>query len=248
MQPNEQGAEEAEAQAHSESYPAQWDGVAGWLGFLVASLIVLGPVVTVIGTALEFSQTERLYPEVVGTSLWRTAQTITWGSVAAYCLVSIYAGARLLRKHVPSSVTISIVCLWIAGPLVAIVGLIALGNAGAEPTASDVGAALGRPIIWSTAWTLYLLYSRRVRDTYFGGRSISALTGDRWRSTGKRNRQLVFFSACWLVLSFAYFQVIAPLDLYPEDGEVQRMWAIVLLPPILLSLGSWAYARVVGDD
>jgi hypothetical protein len=234
--------------SQDKGYPAQFDGVAGWLGFLVASLIVLGPILSIVTTALELSNTEQLNPWVQYNPLWKTALFIAWGSVAAYSLVSIYAGIRLLRKHVPSSVVIAILCLWVAGPLLTWAGLIALSDAGAETNAADAGAALGRPIIWATFWTLYLIFSKRVRVTYLGGKRLKSAFRGNWRNITRRTRQFVFFGVSWVVLAFLYFQVVAPLDLYPERGEVQRMWAIILLPPLLLWLGAWAYARVVGNE
>lgn len=232
----------------SKSYPAHFDGVAGWLGFLVASLLALGPVLTIVMTFAEISDTELMYPWVVGTALWQDAQLITWASVAAYIIVSVYAGLRLLRKHVPASVGIAIICLWVAGPIVGMVSLFALQTAGANPTAADVGAALGRPLVWATVWTVYLLLSRRVRNTYLDGKSLKAVAAMRLRTAGRRQRQIIFFVACWIVLSFLYFQIVAPLEPYPLDEEVQRMWAIILLPPVLICIGWWGYVRFVGEE
>ena len=220
-------------------------GVSGWLGFLVVALIVLGPLVTIVLTAGQLNDTKTLYPEVVGTSLWRDAQIVTWISVAAFCLISVYAGLRLWKKLVWSSVWIAIACLWIAGPLLSVASLIALDEMGGEPNAADYGAAIGRPFVWALIWTIYLLVSKRVRKTYqrnLGRASAKGLT------LSRRARQLVFFSACWLLLSFLYFQLIAPLGRYPDDGEIERMWAIILLPPILFTAGSWIYSRFVGSE
>lgn len=218
-------------------------GVSGWLGFLVVALIVLGPLATVVLTAGQLSDTKTLYPEVEGTSLWREAQIVTWISVAAFCLISVYAGLRLWKKLVWSSVWIAIACLWIAGPLLSIASLIALDEMGGEPNAADFGAAVGRPFVWALIWTVYLLVSKRVRRTY--QKSLGRASADRLTLT-RRTRQLLFFSACWLLLSFLYFQLIAPLGRYPEEAEIQRMWAIMLLPPFLFVFGSWAYTRFVG--
>jgi uncharacterized protein DUF2569 len=235
--------------AHQEkSYPQYFDGVAGWLGLLVASLIVLGPVLSIVTTALSLADTERLYPGVQYSPLWKDAQIITWTSVGAYCFVSIYAGVRLLRKHVPSSVGIAIICLWLAGPLLAIAGLIALNQAGADTDAADAGAALGRPIVWATLWTLYLVFSKRVRTTYFRGASLKSALKGRWSAATRRSRQLIFFSLCWVIGSFLYFHIVAPLVAYPEPGEVKRMWAIILLPPFLLWAGAWSYSHFVGTE
>jgi hypothetical protein len=227
---------------------APLDEIGGWLWFLIASLIALGPILTVVTTALELSNAETLYPTITGSSLWQTAQIIAWCSVAVYCLISIYAGVRLLRKHVPSSVAIAILCLWLAGPLLSLAGLYALAEAGGEPNAADVGAAVGRPLVWATLWTLYLIFSKRVRQTYYGGSSIRSAVVLSWKGLGRRPRQLMFFSICWVVVFVLYFQVIAPPDPYPQPEEVRRMWAIILLPPVLTWLGSIGYARFVGSE
>lgn len=237
----EQGNKSAEANA-------SLDDIGGWLWFLIASLIALGPVLTIVTTALELSNTESLYPTVTYSPLWKTAQIITWCSVGVYCLISIYAGVRLLRKHVPSSVAIAIACLWIAGPVLSLAGLYALAQAGGEPNAADVGQALGRPLVWATLWSLYLAFSKRVRRTYFRGGSIRSAAVGSWKGLSRRSRQLIFFGTCWVVLAFLYFQLISPLDRYPEPQEVKRMWGIIFLPPILLWLGTIGYGRFVDSE
>jgi hypothetical protein len=232
----------------SEDERAQLVGVEGWLSFLVAVLLFLGPVTTVVLTMVELNQTEELYPEVVGSALWDDAQLITWISVAAFCVVSVFAGWRLLKHHTPSSVFIAIVSLWVAGPIVSLISLAALDDAGGRVTAADVGATIGRPLVWATIWTLYLVFSRRVKNTYLAGQTLGTAAIAPWRSVSKRSRQLVFFSLCWLVLSFLYFQLFEPMGRYPNDEEVETMWMIVLLPPFLLIIGSWAYRRIVGVE
>lgn len=236
------------AALRDEDERAQLTGVTGLLGFLVAVLLLLGPVTTVLLTMLELNQTSELYPEVVGSALWENAQLITWLSVAAFCLISVFAGWRLLKHHTPSSVFIAIASLWIAGPIVSLVSLAALGDAGGQVTAADAGATVGRPFVWATIWTLYLVFSRRVKNTYFAGQGLRTVATSPWRSASKRTRQLAFFGFCWLALSFLYVQFFEPFGRYPNDEEVQTIWGIVLLPPILVMIGTWAYARVVGFD
>jgi hypothetical protein len=222
-------------------------GIEGWLLFLIVSLQFLGPLATILMTLADLNEAATLYPEVVGTPLWKSAQLIAWASTGLFCMISVFAGFTLAKKLVPSSVTVAIVCLWLAGPVLAAGTLFATSQVGVDASASDVGSAVMRPFIWATIWTVYLFRSKRVRNTYLGGRPL-------WRvrnggsGLSKRSRQLIFFSVCWLILSFFYFMLMSPFGDYPSDAEVHRTWAIIFGPPVILILGYWAYSRFVGTD
>lgn len=222
-------------------------GVEGWLLFLVVSLVVLGPLATILMTAADLNQATEIYPNAVGTALWENAKLIAWVSAAAFCIISVYAGITLAKKHVRSSVTVAIACLWTAGPVLGIASLMAMGQAGGEPNASDFGAAVGRPVIWAGIWTAYLLRSKRVQHTYLAEPNAERATYNRSGLT-KRSRQLIFFSGCWVIMSFIYFMLMSPFGDYPGEDEVRRTWAIILLPPIIIVFGSWIYSRFVGSD
>jgi hypothetical protein len=196
----------------------------------------------------DMKQTQELYPEVFGSALWRNAQQISWISAAAFCVISVFAGWRLLKDHRLVSVIIAIGSLWVAGPGLGLISLASLEHAGARISASDVGVVVGRPLVWAAIWTLYLLFSKRVRNTYLGGLSLGAAVVRSVTSMNKRGRQVVFFGVSWSVLAALYFQILEPFGSFINGDEEQMMWTVILLPPILLWFGSWTYVRFVGVD
>lgn len=233
-------SDDGRAQASDE--PPTLVGVEGWLFFLAISLVALGPLVTVAQTTLEFSNLERLYPDTGGTTRWNAAFIAGWVATVAYCAISIFAGWCLFRRHVPSTVWIVIACIWLMGPALAVIGLlVAQDVSGSGATGANAGASLGRPLVYSTIWTIYLLRSKRVRNTFRDASSRQTL---RERMT-RPVRQFIFFSACWVVLAFAYFNFVSPPDPYADDGP--NTWAITLLPPLLVGVGAWAYRKFVGS-
>ena len=219
-------------------------GVGGWLGFLAISLVVLGPLVTVAMTAAEISNLKSLNPDAAATPQWSNAVAVSWATVIAYSAISIFAGYRLFKHHVWRTVPIVIACMWIAGPGVGILSLMAMDDmSGGNVTAGDVGAGLGKSIVSCFGWTLYLLLSRRVKNTYKS--SDREPLGKRWMSLDRSRRQYVFFALCWIILSFLYYTFVAPPDPYSDDAG-PNMWAVILLPPVLLGIGTWAYNKFVG--
>jgi len=245
-----QGGSSATAQtdvSNSGSFESDLSGVHGWLGFLAISLVALGPVVTLIMTGVQHIDAESLYPSLVGTSLWQKAVLLDWIIAAAYSAISIFAGFRLLKAFVPSTVPIVIGCLWLSGPGLGIAGLLLANNLSPTgATASDAGASVGRPLIYATVWTIYLLRSRRVKNTYGIIGARSDLGEGRRISLNKKTRQFLFLTICWIVLSSLYFLLFATRR---ELAYGPNPWAVIFLPPLLLAVGWWIYARFVdGPD
>ena len=225
--------------------PSKLTGVAGWLGLLAISLVALGPLLTVAFTASEIGSLKAQFPGVVGSPHWNTAVAVSWAATLAYCSLSVFAGYRLFKHHVRSTVPIVIACLWILwifgpGSLIAVQYM-----SGGNTVAADIGADFGRAFISCFGWTLYLLFSKRVKNTY--KTSEAASLGERLRGLDRAKRQYIFFSVCWLVLSLIYFTFLSPPDPYADELG-PNMWAIILLPPILLGIGAWAYERFVGSS
>lgn len=242
-----EGSATAQPEGLSSTSQSDLTGVAGWLGFLTISLIALGPLVTLIMTGVQHMETETLYPSLVGTSLWQKAILIDWGLAVAYCAISIFAGVRLLNALVPSTVPIVIGCLWLSGPGLGIVGLMLANNLSPTgATASDAGASLGRPLIYATVWTIYLLRSRRVKNTYRANGAAASTGEGRLIALNRKTRQFLFLAICWIVLSSLYFLLIATRR---ELAYGPNPWAIIFLPPVLLAVGWWLYAKFVeGPD
>ena len=167
LTPRERAFIEEHPDAQMTTTPSELIGVGGWLGFLTASLIVIGPVFSVLSTFVQHNSARALNPKIIGSPLWSKAQMIDWALILIYCAIRIVAGLLLIKRWKPSTIPIVIACIWAAGPGVAVVGLFvldALTPAGAN--AADVGSTLARPLVFSVIWTIYLLRSRRVKNTY----------------------------------------------------------------------------------
>ena len=169
LTPREKAFLDANPDAEMGPTYSELKGIGGWLGFLSASLVFLGPLVSIFSTLAQHSSAKALNPEISASPLWYKAQVIDWTSTLAYCVISVIAGILLIERWKSSTVPIVIACIWLAGPGLATLSLLvldALVPGGAN--ASDVGLSLGRPLIYSVIWTMYLLLSRRVKNTYRG--------------------------------------------------------------------------------
>ena len=138
-------------------------GVEGWLGFLAVSLVMLGPLITSAITAVDINDLKSLYPETVGTPQWNNVVAGSWAATIAYSAISIFAGYRLFKHHVPRTVPIVIACMWVDGP---ILGILTFAMFEGDARA---GGDVARSVITTGVWTAYLLRSKRVKNTY--GRS-----------------------------------------------------------------------------
>ena len=146
-------------------------GVGGWLRFLVAVLFIIGPFFSFVMTFGEISSTESQYPEIVGNDLWGNIKLVIWVTLAVQITISIYAGYRLNSHHVSATVPIVITCLWLMGPVLILLGFIAVSsmNEQADASTNEIAVEIFRSVMTAIGWTAYLLLSRRVKNTYRRG-------------------------------------------------------------------------------
>ncbi|HEX5183543.1 MAG TPA: DUF2569 family protein [Allosphingosinicella sp.] len=143
-------------------------GVGGWLAFLVISLMALGPVVGIASTFGDLSQVEQANPLLAASAGWGIVKTVLWILTLIQVAMMVFTGWRLNRDYRRSTVKFAIVMLWVMGPVWSVVTLAAIAllmNSNPIATASSP-LTLARPVIWALAWTLYLVMSRRVANTY----------------------------------------------------------------------------------
>lgn len=87
-------------------------GVGGWLGFLIISLIFIGPFFG-FGTTLNgLEDAEAAFPQLVGAPAYEQYKLITWGAFLTQAILSIHAGVRLYRETMPGAVRYAIFMLW----------------------------------------------------------------------------------------------------------------------------------------
>ena len=145
----------------------QLRGVGGWLAFLVISLMALGPLRLLIGTFGEVAEVEAGGAVVNIPNLGFITASI-WVMALARLGMMIFTGWRLNRDFRRSTVKFAIIMLWLIGPVWSVVELLILGALAGVNTlvsASAVGA-IAQPGVYALVWTLYLMMSKRVANTY----------------------------------------------------------------------------------
>lgn len=153
------------------SSPKTLAGVGGWLAFLVAGFIALGPLVGAARMLSEFQAAESSTSQLADNQLWISFKIASWGIFAVTAAISVSAGIVLNKIYRPSSVGYAIACLWVIGPIGNFAYLVAAvltfgEKAAAESLPETLGGIIGAVIV-SAIWTAYLLLSKRVSDTYY---------------------------------------------------------------------------------
>lgn len=135
-------------------------GVAGWLQFLVISLIFLGPffnfliVLNILYFSPESSENRISTTEVILYNIF------SWGFFVVYSAISISAGMLLRNRLKKSTIPIVIGLIWLVGPVLSI---------GVAASLGDFDVSEARTVVSSILWTAYLLCSKRVKNTYLAG-------------------------------------------------------------------------------
>ena len=143
-------------------------GVNGWLAFFIVTLGIINPAFLIYSDIATLNDPDMRF--AYGSS-WNTIVTGELAITAVALAACWFACYRLLKVFNPTSVRIAIGTLWLLALLLLV----------AEPLmiSSVMGVSLGvlfqamgpvliRPIVYSTIWTLYLLNSKRVKNTYYG--------------------------------------------------------------------------------
>lgn len=148
-------------------------GIGGWLAFLIASLMVISPLLGFGNLYGTFSDVKTMQPILAASPEWLRYKAGTWFIFALFAAISYAAGYRLWKIRTPESVRFAVAAIWLVGPVAQIChagwSAVALGQGiAANGLASTVGEVAGSCII-ATFWTLYLLRSTRVHNTYAMG-------------------------------------------------------------------------------
>lgn len=156
-----------EAQTEPQQDAAKLHGVGGWLGLLVALLLVIYPIFVPLKTWLEIAEATDMHLELVQHAAWPSLVTLSWIIVGISVAISFFAGWRLNFRHVRTSVTVAIISLWLIGPVGVLIELVLMSSiTGTSIGSSADFADIIRSLIVSAIWTAYLVRSRRVRNTY----------------------------------------------------------------------------------
>jgi hypothetical protein len=150
-------------------------GVGGWLAFFLITLGVVTPALTLYSVWLTLS--DPAIASAFGPSwpAFRASETILAAAVLGICWFTCW---RFLTRFNWQTVRIGMVALGLLALLSVIVEPLVLATLTGIPLGMIMGAAgaeLIRPIVYSTVWSLYLLRSRRVANTYGGAGSTQEL-------------------------------------------------------------------------
>lgn len=148
-------------------------GVRGWLLFLVIMLCVLSPLAAIGSMANTFMGLGETIPDSMSLQ-WHHYKTLIWALLGFCIALNVTAGAGLLTIRSPSSVRFTIGVLW----GIVVIGTIGtymivdvvLGQKSAAATTGVIMMHAFRSGSWALLWTLYLISSRRVKNTYYGSR------------------------------------------------------------------------------
>lgn len=144
-------------------------GVGGWLWWLVAGMLVIGPM---LGTVMLLGATygqERLTPALAKPEQYQNFKTLVWVTYIIFIGIQIHAGWALAKRRDPSAVSLAKRALWLSGPVAAFCMGIVVPAMTLDHWGTMVVATIGQIIgasIWAGIWTAYLNRSMRVRNTY----------------------------------------------------------------------------------
>lgn len=150
-------------------------GVGGWLAFFLVTLGVINPLV------LGYSAYQLVGdPDIAATfgDLWPTLRNAELGLTAVIIAICWFACWRFLKVFNWTTVRIGIASLWAIAPLAVFAEAFLVSRI----TGLDYGTVMAeaggpemiRPFVYATVWTIYLLRSQRVRNTYGEGQSAAA--------------------------------------------------------------------------
>jgi hypothetical protein len=155
-------------------------GVHGWLWWLAWGMGVFGPVLGVLQTIGQLASQEQQYPGVVSNPLWLTFKAIIWVDIALIQGLGMIGGFMLMNRFRRSTPYVVIVLMWarsVLPPL--IVGPIAQSQLPTAMTGGLTEGLLQDAIaygMFALIWSLYLLLSRRVKNTYNGAAAAPTVT------------------------------------------------------------------------
>ena len=142
------------------------NGIGGWLAFFAFTLGVVAPVAQIWGVV-----------ELGGSALaqlafgdaWSAVLAFEWAVALATAAACLFALARLVLVRRRSSVTITLLVLWLV-PLLQLfgepLGLALLSGRSYAELIGLGGVGILRPFLYAALWTAYLTSSRRVANTY----------------------------------------------------------------------------------
>lgn len=133
--------------------------VYGWLALLVIFLLVVRP-------GLALWSWGWGYGPAIANGGWTAVHSMVTAIVAVSVAVNVSGGYALARGSRPRAAWWAAACLWLGGPVATAMTAVVLDAMGVQ---ANIGQIMGAAMLSAGiafAWSLYLLLSRRVRNTY----------------------------------------------------------------------------------
>ena len=142
-------------------------GVGGWLALFVV-VLVAGALLFLASIHFMLNHAQEANPAIVSHPKWAMFKVGMWTVALAFAALNFFAVYKLQSEYKLSSVRIAIWVLWLTGlgaPLLIMLLSLWLGFEVDQAVAGFVEGVL-QTLIGTVLWTLYLLKSTRVRNTY----------------------------------------------------------------------------------
>ena len=144
-------------------------GVGGWLAFFIFSTMVLSLVLGSGQLYGQFADVLDKHPRLAYNERFNSMKSAYWYAFWFFYAIKFVSGYRLWKIHTWSSVTFAIKAMWFCIVGAAITN-IAIADAYVDSLPSeDIASWLGQVTVsafFGLLWTVYLLRSVRVRNTY----------------------------------------------------------------------------------
>ena len=144
-------------------------GVKGWLLLLVVCLMFVWPTVSLLVFNAQNYEISIKYPELLSNNNWEIFHDYMAMILMLDIILCLTAGYCLWKKKKKSSVYRAILYVWLIGPVsnvIAIIMMLSILGLDGGNVFSSVSAEFIASIIGSGIWTMYLLKSIRVKNTY----------------------------------------------------------------------------------
>lgn len=143
-------------------------GIGGWLLLLILGLTCFAPLKGFADVGMFITMAESRAPDLLGLQAWHTYKHVAWAILLVTAGLSMYAGVGLAMGRDMAVVKRAKILLWIVGPVAMvfagiIVPLLVFGHSGADAWFFFL---LIVSTLFTSIWTAYLSWSRRVKATY----------------------------------------------------------------------------------
>ena len=146
------------------------EGIGGWLRFLIVSLMILSPLVIFGRYSGEIQAAETQFPHLINLPIWSQIKEISWILAIFQASILIGAGFLLWKTRLKSTPKRVILMLWLGGPVALTLGMLAIAYISNQPLAEVIGreelGSIFGACISSFIWSIYLIRSNRVKNTY----------------------------------------------------------------------------------